>query len=561
MVKFRLLFVDNDDNDIEKAWSVVREIGLEFIEPFIVQTAEEAAKIITNHTLHLAIVDLQLREGDGLRLGRTILGRLRSEQPNCERVVRSRMLAGDVGLIRDLFSPMSPLATSFLEKVDPGSLLKRMVTDREQKWRGGEVTIDGLDAIMTFDVIKQLVGDQSLTRVTEELNYLVNQVCGQGRISHDRSVYGPITIGEWRLLPGGASRAVVVAARPPIGNEIGGAWLVFKFDRLADIEQEYQRFQHFVRFHITRNRRTEVLGVSFGNSCGCICYAFAGKSPDDIGLLRHKIVSDEGVVEKALDALFHPSQKDLHRIRTVDQPLFDYLSKRYDHNLKPTEAPRYDPTEVMGVAAKTFDKFATWARTNPSEKMKDVVVRAGKLECMGTSLSIPNDLFESARFTSPMPCCIIHGDLHCGNVVTADDGSVVLIDYKDCGAGPRCLDFAAMETSIRVETSAQSSPEEIMKCIKRDLVSWKAAWSFEHIGDLMPTDIPGFPTDLAADKCAYWSSRIIYNLRRTFPDVSPQEYASTILAWCSHIVRVPAFSTAQRIRLIGWMSMLKQFVR
>jgi hypothetical protein len=46
------------------------------------------------------------------------------------------------------------------------------------------------------------------------------------------------------------------------------------------------------------------------------------------------------------------------------------------------------------------------------------------------------------------PVCIVHGDLHTGNILLAD-GQPYLIDFADCGPGPPFADFAKLEVSMR----------------------------------------------------------------------------------------------------------------
>jgi CheY-like chemotaxis protein len=56
------------------------------------------------------------------------------------------------------------------------------------------------------------------------------------------------------------------------------------------------------------------------------------------------------------------------------------------------------------------------------------------------------DAFE-AGLAQTIWCCV-HGDLHGENVLAAQDGRAVLIDYGDVEEGPRCLDPISLEFSL-----------------------------------------------------------------------------------------------------------------
>lgn len=60
--------------------------------------------------------------------------------------------------------------------------------------------------------------------------------------------------------------------------------------------------------------------------------------------------------------------------------------------------------------------------------------------------------FEERSIQTRWSC--IHGDLHGGNVLVSDQGSVVLIDYNDIGYGPASLDPIALELSVLFHPSA-----------------------------------------------------------------------------------------------------------
>ena len=56
--------------------------------------------------------------------------------------------------------------------------------------------------------------------------------------------------------------------------------------------------------------------------------------------------------------------------------------------------------------------------------------------------------------------CCVHGDLHGENVLVAQDGSVVIIDYGEVGEGTACLDTVSLELSLMFHPKGPFRPKD-----------------------------------------------------------------------------------------------------
>jgi len=76
----------------------------------------------------------------------------------------------------------------------------------------------------------------------------------------------------------------------------------------------------------------------------------------------------------------------------------------------------------------------------------------------GVKVPDPLQTLGSAKMSRKYKSCIIHGDMNANNIITAEDGRAIMIDYRHTTVGPRALDFAALETAIRLSSVKPNSP-------------------------------------------------------------------------------------------------------
>ena len=102
--------------------------------------------------------------------------------------------------------------------------------------------------------------------------------------------------------------------------------------------------------------------------------------------------------------------------------------------------------------------------------------------------------FEERSIQTRWAC--IHGDLHGGNVLVSDQGSVVLIDYNDIGYGPASLDPIALELSVLFHPSAAH--------LRKDWPSIDQAKAWGNLGEY----IVNCPIATFINECRQWTYRI-----------------------------------------------------
>ena len=133
------------------------------------------------------------------------------------------------------------------------------------------------------------------------------------------------------------------------------------------------------------------------------------------------------------------------------------------------------------------------------------------------------------------------------------DGRVMLIDYRHTGFGPRVLDFAALEASVRLSVPVPGLlPSDIVQEHRAEAEVWSVTWLRGHSGNL------------ANASYSYWpqvSLDLATHARRCFPDLTAAEYAATCLRWSLRIFLVRQLEEVQRLRLLLWMSQLAKAIR
>jgi hypothetical protein len=275
-----------------------------------------------------------------------------------------------------------------------------------------------------------------------------------------------------------------------------------------------------VQYSVALNHRVELLGRAFADTTGAICYSFAGKSPDSLCSL-YEIFETGQDASQFLHQMFSLENRELYGRNGQERDLAGYFYETYG----------LDPRKIES----SVEKFVA--------QLKDGQAYSTALEDVNTlNLARLSAAFSHAVMRKPMATCIVHGDMNASNVVVAEeDGRFIYIDYFRTGCGPRAVDFAALEASLRLATCPDSIQGVLGEGKNEDRV-WKSHWGASSI--CLPED-------------TYWghtSGSLVEHARINFPDLSASEYAATCLLWGARLFRINQLATAERLRILLWMN-------
>ena len=536
MNKFAILIVD-DEQDIRNIFRTLFGSKPQY-KLVTAGTVDEALKIIEEHFLHVAFIDMQL--GTDLKGGLKIAKMLADNRPSC----RSYLLTQHPGTYADqlfaLLDPLRPQIQGALQKQDYTRTWESIVDSIAARWLSRPIHVEGADLVFRSLQEKLKSYNQPPVDLTcEEVDFVVSRILGQEtRIDlpitdetepQKRSAFELRQIAL-SLMTGGRSSSVVAMGRPSTSRGDLGIWSVIKFSPRGDAIEEYERYSRFVRFILSLDYRVELLGFSDADTIGAMCYSFAGKSPSEI---------------VSLDSLIH---QESNRALEVIRRLFA-VDSHFWYNLRGPE-----------IEIGHFFSRAYWFKVNEiltqiNRFVEEIANNQREYQRRGDDLLVPGD-----RILNPAPAvshplaharlqtAIIHGDLNSNNVIVSDDDRVILIDYRHTGYGPRALDFAALECSVRLALAGKEGEFERIASIHRlEGEVWNQVWMEDAATVKANTSKPFW---------AVLSVELGSHARNNFLDLEPKEYAITCLFWALRVFRVRGLQEGPKFRLLIWMSQL-----
>ena len=121
--------------------------------------------------------------------------------------------------------------------------------------------------------------------------------------------------------------------------------------------------------------------------------------------------------------------------------------------------------------AAPFDDAAPWLR-HPTSRRPDQAAQA---------FWTPMELELLDRVDEKLPTCLVHGDLHAGNLLRAPDGELVWTDWQEVGLGQGPEDLALLWQ--RAESDGADPPREAM------LATYAAARGIPHDDTLVQATV------------------------------------------------------------------------
>jgi CheY-like chemotaxis protein len=208
---------------------------------------------------------------------------------------------------------------------------------------------------------------------------------------------------------------------------------VVKISKRQFAEQELDNYNRFVKWGLPYTWRVDVLGFGVTKSWGAIAYSFIlsdlKKFEALTDLLRRK---EDDRVLSVIHTLFSPEMR-----RWYGDPLI-----RTDDNLVGRYVNRYfRGVEAKGIAQRAFLPIA--------QSQFGAHLVGNRLEVGPKSFELPSPTL----FGRPMgtyQSCICHGDLNSNNVMVAENGQIIFIDFQETGRGHVFEDFVTMEASVRL---------------------------------------------------------------------------------------------------------------
>jgi hypothetical protein len=279
----------------------------------------------------------------------------------------------------------------------------------------------------------------------------------------------------------------------------------------------------------------ELIGWHHADALSGICYSFAGGSADD------NIVS--------LDDLIVSEETD--RVSTIIGDVFSLGKKRWYNISGQGVVPRTYYAEnfstVFRARVAAVHRFVT--RVSGAEFRAD----QGQLNFSGFSLPVVVEAdVGQGVFQREYPSCVLHGDLHGGNLISSGSGRVSMIDYANVGFGPRFADAAALSRSVRLSSLENT---EWSATSARD-----SAHTYHGELALLDGSQEGPYSSSTWFVLAYGLNEAVtanFAEEGTDPSLLLREMMVTYFLYALSIFELPYWNKAQKMRIIAWLGGLK----
>jgi CheY-like chemotaxis protein len=549
----RILVVDNNPRVLRVAHEELGSVPQVHLDH--ATSVAEAVDKIGASFFHVAFVDLRLTHD--FESGKEVLQSLAEQSPSCERIAMTRYASEDPASLLEVIGPPHPQAHGLIHKRQDNPWFTPVVDDLLSGWFPPDSFLEGLDGVLADlrDKRKRLgLGGRTDDSIRAELVTILWTIFGRIGASGIARLNEGLRL-DMRAMTPGLSPAVVFEATPHVGVDSKGQPIlgnrsVVKVGPVHDIRDEVSRFLHTVRFGVVTEARVELLGFGYGDKLGAACYSFAGGARarldqlDDVavGAQPPKRLSSERAeeVKGVIGALFGREAKRWYSVDAGWVALGEYFEK-----------------ELHSQFLRRLSAVRRWAERVAGD-LGGRVSRDGILEISSLRLRVPSqDFFGLASFRGRHPACLVHGDMHGGNVLTSD-GRVCLIDFAHTGAGPRTIDGAVLHGSIRLWDAVEGPP----KGDKDRLVSWisgRVSSERQYLDRLAKVG----PKEISTG--ALWrqiASVLDWSIWENFVDAEePLSVPEMALSYCLQAARLLTLGVGDvgRLRMLAWFTPLSEF--
>jgi CheY-like chemotaxis protein len=580
---YRILVVEDDDDTRE---AIAEELGA--IAPGggldwdASKGVREAERMVKAKYYDLILVDLELGKNPrgGLDLY-THLAQLRASS----RLVLMTHLNVDSGL-GELFSLFGedkrPRFVGFIDKRENFTRqIRAEVAARFNKFISYSVEFENIElATRLIDKRRRRYGRPELFPLRAdpgEIGIEVDRLLRKLYVELPSGVRGSsLRVTLEPVHRSGLSSAIVVNAvvnvNPGTPSTIPGHKTVLKIGPWPDILEEASRYHEFVRFGVELDQRVEMLGDAAEDTLGALVYSFAGglhrqdlASLDEV--LQHDLLNDD--IHLSCDAIFHLfDSKNWYSVTSRNQRVADYFDENYRSDLTRSAMWGWERLRELPTGLTRNVRVEQANTSGDGTSLRVTIPGAPPFEVPGTSL------LGSGALLLPVPTCLVHGDMHGGNVMLESERSggtdespdqlkrVCLIDYRNSGFGPRCVDAVALESTIRLADSEATCRE-----VNEDGESYMAARPRAVAAAAMARRRPeelqlyrfafGESEDRPEAPWALLALEVLLGVRKCFPEVTMREYLATAIPYAIRNLGYDVLPVA-RVRMCAWLSALTE---
>ena len=556
---YSVLVVDNRENVCQQARSQTADLDGVALET--ASSVDEARARISSNFFNLAFVDLKL--DDGFESGREILSDLQRNSPVTERVAMSRYVRSDGGKILNLVSPFSHVADAVMEKDLATEWFSEVVRGRLERWRSERIEVIGLENLIE-DLTdrrraKRLGIQSSPDYVRAEVEYIISGLFGGYLPSFGQDGEAKL---ELRARMRGLSPSVVVEVVPQLGSDsqgrpVFGNRCMVKLGARDSTVDEVRRYDKQVRYGVRLESRVELLGSCEGNRLAGICYSFAGGSDSEVRSIDEKIRDTHEGSEgsKLTAASLEPARSAVDYLFGVDSRQWYGVSGR---SLAPG---RYFEQELRANLIDKTRHLSNWAQSVAERSGGRWKASEGALLVHNTKLLLPTPrIFGSAIFAQLFPSCLAHGDMHGGNILMDDAGRISLIDYAHSGFGPRPIDAAVLNGSVRLWDSWERSNDDIRSKRTWSWLDKRCQVERQHLMRLVSGNSPDRIRHPWLRIASTLDKRLFENFKDEETPVSAEEMVAVYSLQASRLLSL-SMSEIALLRVAAWSTPLLEYVQ
>lgn len=270
-----------------------------------------------------------------------------------------------------------------------------------------------------------------------EIRSLVSQVLAD--LNHTRHPFRPVDV-TFSPVSGGYSGSLVgtLALR---GSHAPLKYVktVIKISFRKWAKDELSNFKKYARWMLPFNKRVELVGEGRTSKFGAVGYAFVFGGEESFYNLTSLIKAQNvDEVQTFIDIIFD------------DELVNFYNSTRLNSEINAGQhyRERYFPDSRMDETQSAFTRIV--------QQKFGGSIESTKIKIGNESFTDPFRVIFSGR-AKKFSLSICHGDLNSDNIICASPSRVAYIDFQDTGPGHLVQDFAALESSIRLNWNKEET--------------------------------------------------------------------------------------------------------